>query len=98
MCKHPEQHVNNIHHLNNTRNAGINLRVMSTLGGVSLVQQPPHSTLAEQQLNLSFTGKEYQQDPLRKNKHIRMEICAFTNGQRQSLTFRLVIPTPYMDK
>lgn len=43
---------------------------MNTLGGVSLevvVRQPPRSTLAEQQLNRSFTGKENKQDPLGKN-------------------------------
>lgn len=39
---------------------------MNTLGGVSLeaVVWPLCSTLAEQQQNLSFTGKENKQDPL----------------------------------
>lgn len=42
---------------------------MSTLGGVSLeavVRQHPHSTLAEQQLHLSFTGKKNKEFPLGK--------------------------------
>lgn len=58
---------------------------MSTLRGVSLevvVRQPPHSTPAEQQLNLSFTGNENKQDPPRKNKAVWMEVCAFTKGQQ----------------
>lgn len=65
---------------------------MNTLGGVSLeavVQQPPCSTLAEQQPNLSFTGKENKQDPPRQNEPLGREICALTKGQRQSLTFCL---------
>lgn len=46
---------------------------MSTLGGAFLevvVRQPPHSTLAEQQLNLSFTGTENKEAPLRKKESL----------------------------
>lgn len=65
---------------------------MNTLGGVSLevvVWQPLCSTLAEQQP---------KQDPPWKNEPVGMEICAFSKGQQQSLTFCLVMPTLHMNK
>lgn len=74
---------------------------MNTLGGVSLevvVRQPLWSTLAEQQLNLSFTGKENKQDPPWKNEPVRMEICAMAEGQWQSLTFCQVMLTKHMNE
>lgn len=74
---------------------------MNTLGSVSLkvvARQPLCSTLAEQQPNLSFTGKQNKQDPLWKKEPVGMEISTFTKGQWQSLTFCLVMPTQHMNE